>query len=450
MRTDKDGKDNKDGKDEKKKTGLREWCARTVEVTYWSLALYLFVLLGLGLLLWSARREHESHVRVPDVFDFRQDLPSIANLTGSPILGGNRAEILQDGDGFFPPLFRDIEAAKQSVHIETYVWWKGEICRKLAALLAAKARQGVEVRLTLDAVGSNKGDNDLFKDMQKAGVKIAYFHPFRLADLGLVNNRTHRKLAILDGRVGYVFGHGMAEEWTGHGQDEKHWRDTGVRLEGPVVNAIQGVFAENWMDTTAEVIAGEKYFPRLDAVGTVRAHVTAASPQGGVSKLELLLKLAIASAQKELLIQNPYFIPDEELVGLLEAAVKRGVVIRIMLPGPVTDSSIVRHAGHRHFEELLSHGVHIYEFQRTLSHQKVMVVDGEWSLVGSTNLDDRSLDINDEASVGMIDRQVAASLEAAFRKDLASSRELELASWRGRGLWHRMVDRVSYMVNEQL
>jgi cardiolipin synthase A/B len=424
--------------------------ARTIEVTYWSAALYFVILFGLGLLLWSSRRERESHVKVPATVDFRQDLPSIANLTGSPILDGNRAAVLQNGDEFFPALFHDIEAARKSVHIETYVWWKGEICRQLAALLAEKARQGVEVRLTLDAVGSNKGENELFRNMQKAGVKIAWFHPFRLADLGLVNNRTHRKLAVLDGRVAYVFGHGVAQEWTGHGQDEKHWRDTGVRLEGPVVNAVQGAFAENWIDTTSEVIAGEKYFPRLPAAGTVRAHVIAASPEGGVSKLELLLKLAIASAQEELLIQNPYFIPDQELVDLLEAAVKRGVAVRIMLPGPVTDSSVVRHAGHRFFEELLGHGVHIYENQRTLLHQKTMVVDGEWSLIGSTNLDDRSLDINDEASVGLIDRSVAASLQEAFRNDLASCKELTLAGWRKRGPWHRTVDRFSYAINEQL
>jgi cardiolipin synthase len=424
--------------------------ARTIEVTYWSAALYLGVLLSLALLFWSARRERQSHVRVPDFVDFKQDLPSIANLTGSPVLAGNRAEVLQNGDEFFPALLRDIAAARKSVHIETYVWWKGDICRRLGALLADKAQHGVEVRLTLDAVGSNRGENRLFRDMQHAGVKIAWFHPFHLSDIGLVNNRTHRKLAVIDGRIGYVFGHGIAEEWTGHGQDEHHWRDTGVRLEGPIVNAVQGAFAENWIDTTGEAIAGEKYFPPLGPAGPVRAHLIAASPQGGVSKLELLLKLAIASAQKELLIQNPYFIPEPRLVGLLEAAVHRGVAVRIMMPGPVTDSHIVRHAGHRFIEDLLAHGVHIYEHQATLLHQKTMVVDGEWSLIGSTNLDDRSLDINDEASVGLIDPQVAASLRAAFVKDLASCKELQLASWRDRGLWHRAIDRVSYLLNEQL
>ena len=424
--------------------------ARTLVVTYWTAGLYLGVLFGVALLLWSARREHESHVRVPALIDFREDLPSIANLTGSPVIGGNRAAVLQDGDELFPALFRDVAAARRSIHLETYVWWRGDICRRLARALETKVRQGVEVRLTLDAIGSNRGENRLFREMEHAGCKIAWFHPFHLTDIGLINNRTHRKLAVFDGRVAYVFGHGIARQWTGHGQDAKHWRDTGVRLEGPVVSAVQGVFADNWMDQTAEVIAGEKYFPRLDAVGPVRAHVTAGSPQGGVSKLEVLLKLAIASAKRELLIQNPYFIPDDELVALLENAVRRGVAVRIMVPGPVTDSATVRHAGHRCFDDLLSHGVQIYEYEKTLLHQKVMVVDGEWSLVGSTNFDDRSLGINDEASVGMIDRQVAASLRAAFAHDLESCRELQLKSWRERGVWHRLIDRVAYLVNDQL
>lgn len=411
---------------------------------------YVAIVLGLILVLWSARRERESHVRVPDIDRFEEALPSIAGLTGAPIQAGNRVEILQNGDQFFPALLKDIAEAKQSVHIETYVWWKGEICGQVADALAASARRGVEVRLTLDAVGSNKGDDELFEKMEKAGVHIARFHPFRIQDIGLINNRTHRKLAIIDGRVGYVFGHGMAEEWTGHGQDEKHWRDTGVRVEGPVVNTIQSVFAENWMEQTSEVIVGEKYFPSLPAAGNVRAHMTASSPQGGVSRLELLFKLAITSAQKELLVQNPYFIPDGEIVGLLERAAQRGVKIHIMLPGAVTDSSVVRHAGHRRFEELLEHGIEICEYKKTLNHQKIMVVDGLWSFVGSTNFDDRSLDINDEASIGLIDPGVAGELRSAYEKDRADCPPISLEQWRKRSVWDRFADRASYMINEQL
>lgn len=423
---------------------------RVLEISYATAYLATGVILILLLLLWSTHRERESHVRVPDLADFETALPSVASLTGSPIIPGNRVQVLQNGVGFFPVLFDDIAEARQTIHLETYVWWEGEVCRRLADALAAKARQGVEVRLTLDAAGSSKGDDELFERMEKAGVKISFYHPFEIQDLGLINNRTHRKLAILDGRVAHVFGHGIAQEWTGNGQDAEHWRDTGVRLEGPIVSSIQAVFAENWVEQTAEVLVGEKYFPKLSAVGPVRAHVTASSPQGGVSQLEMLYKLAIATAQKELIIQNPYFIPDGEMVGLLEKAVRRGVKVRVMIPGQVTDSSIVRHAGHRRFGELLRHGVEIYEYQRTLNHQKVMIVDGLWSHVGSTNLDDRSLDINDEASVGLIDREVAARLEAAFRDDVRHSRRLDAASWEKRPLWHKTVDRLSYLVNEQL
>ena len=423
---------------------------RILEISYGTAITLTGVILFLLLLIWSTRRERESHVRVPDLVEFEQALPSVASLTGSPIISGNQVQVLQNGDGFFPVLFDDIAKAKQSIHLETYVWWEGEICKRLAEALANKARQGVEVRLTLDATGSTKGDDELFEGMEKAGVKISFYHPFQLQDLGLFNNRTHRKLAIFDGRVAHVFGHGIAQEWTGNGQDAEHWRDTGVRLEGPIVNSIQGVFAENWVEQTAEVLVGEKYFPRLPAVGSVRAHVTASSPQGGVSQLELLYKLAIATAQKELIIQNPYFIPDGEMVGLLEKAVRRGVKVRVMIPGQVTDSSIVRHAGHRRFQELLEHGVEIYEYQRTLNHQKVMIVDGLWSHVGSTNRDDRSLDINDEASVGLIDPDVAARLENAFKADLRYSTRLDAATWEKRPLWHKTVDRLSYLVNEQL
>jgi cardiolipin synthase A/B len=429
---------------------LKMFFGRTVEVSFAAATLYLFLILFLVVLLWSTQREHQSHVRVPDIAKFEEALPSIAFLTGSAILPGNRAQVLQNGDEFFPPLFADIAKARQTIHLETYVWWDGEVCKQMAYALARKAKDGVEVRVTLDASGSHRGDDELFDMMKENGVKMALYHPVRFADLGLVNQRTHRKMVIVDSRVAYVFGHGIAEEWTGHGQDEKHWRDTGVRLEGPIVNAVQAVFAENWVDTTAEVLIGEKYFPVQPSVGPVRAHMTASAPHGGVSNMELLDKMAIASARKRLVIQNPYFIPDQELVDLLAQAVQRGVDVRLMIPGPVTDSSVVRHAGHRHIAQLLEKGIKIFEYQRTLSHQKIMIVDDVWSLVGSTNFDDRSLDINDEASVGLIDSSVAADLEAAFARDLRDCKQLDAASWDHRPLWHKTVDRLSYMLNEQL
>ncbi len=420
------------------------------EISLGAAILYVLIIAVLFLIIWSTQRERDSNVRVPDFRSFEEAVPSLANLTGAPVLAGNSVQILQNGDGFFPPFFEDIDRAKESIHLETYVWWKGEVCDRLAQALAAKARQGVEVRITLDATGSNKGDDELFEEMKNAGVKISDYHPIRLQDVGLINNRTHRKVAVFDGRVAYVFGHGIAKEWTGNAQDGEHWRDTGVRLEGPIVNAVQGTFAENWMEMTAEVLAGDKYFPHLDAAGPVRAHMTATAPNGGVARLELLYKMAIASAQKELIIQNPYFIPDQELVDLLIHAVKRGVAVRVMVPGKVTDSSVVRHAGHAQFEQLVRGGIEIYEYQKTLNHQKVMMIDGIWSQVGSANFDDRSLDINDEATVGMIDPAVTARLKSAFEADLEDCTRVTLQTLQERSLWHKFEDRASYMINEQL
>ncbi len=419
-------------------------------VTWLEASFAVFAALVLILLLWSTDKEHASHVRVPNIDNFEQALPSIANLANSTILPGNSAQILQNGDQFFPAFFADIAAARGSIHLETYVWWKGEICDRLAAALADKARHGVEVRITIDALGAHRAESKLFERMKQAGVKMSLYRPPRLSEIGLYNNRTHRKLAIFDGRVAYVFGHGIAEEWTGHGQDKDHWRDTGVRLMGPIVNSVQAVFAQNWIDETTQVLVGERYFPPQPAAGTVRAHMVWSSPRGGVSEMELIDKLVIACARHDLIIQNPYFIPDDELVNLLANAVKRHVRVRLMIPGPVTDSPIVRHAGHAQFQAMLDQGIEIYEFEPTLSHQKIVIVDGVWSLVGSTNFDDRSLDINDEASVGLIDPGIAGQLGAAFAEDLKRCKRLDPQTWRRRGLWHRFEDQLSYMLNEQL
>jgi cardiolipin synthase len=425
----------------------KEW---VVEVSLASYVLLILAVIGLALLLWSVEHQRATVVRVPDIEHFAEVLPSIAGVTHAEILPGNRVQVLQNGNGFFPFFLADILAARQTIDLETYVWWKGRICERVADALIAAARRGVEVRITLDAVGAHKADKKLLERMQKGGCRIERYHPFHWRDLGLLNNRTHRKIAVFDGRIGYIFGHGIAAEWTGNAQDAKRWRDTGLRLMGPVVNELQGTFTENWEEETGEVLVGEKYFPLLRRAGPSQAQVVAAAPHGGVSAIEVLLKMALASAQREILIQNPYFIPEDGLVHLLGLAVKRGVDVRVMVPGPVTDSALVEHAGHYYFTRLLRAGVKIYVYQRTLCHQKVMVVDGIWSLVGSTNLDDRSIYINDEASAGVIDAAVAGQLKNTFVHDLQDSVEVKYDAWRSRPLWHRLVDGVSYLANAEL
>lgn len=421
-----------------------------IDVPIWVLAAMGFAIVLLGLMLWTVLRERDFKVKVPDIDSFEEALPSIAGMTRSLVLDGNHGEIFQNGDGFFPLLLREIKAAKESVHYETYVWWRGQICQDVADALAAKAREGVEVRLMLDAVGSFKMNRRLLRKMRAAGCKVARYHPIRILDIGQLNKRTHRKLAIFDGRTAIVCGHGMARQWTGNGQDQKHWRDTGIRLRGPIVNAVQSVFAQHWIEETREVLVGEKYFPHIEHEGEMKMHMLSGAPLGGISDLELVFKMAIAAACKELWIQNPYFIPDDESCDLLQRAVKRGVDVRVMLPGPVTDSALVKHAGHHHFEALLKQGIRLFEHQPTLIHQKIMIVDSLWSHVGSTNLDDRSFDINEEAGVGVVDEGIAAELKKAFEADLKHCIELKCETWCDRSIWHRMLDGACYLLSGQL
>jgi cardiolipin synthase len=402
------------------------------------------------LLLWSAQRGRRVHLTFAKIDTLREALPSIAGATHGELLQGNKVELLQNGDGFFPPLLAAIAAAKETVHLESYVWWKGEICAQVAEALARKAEQGIEVRVLLDASGSSRMDDKLFERMKKAGVKLAKYRPLRFSNLARVNSRDHRKIVVVDGRIGFVFGHGIAEEWVGNAQDKNHWRDTGARLEGPIVGALQSAFTENWVEETGEVLVGERFFPKLQPAGSIAAHLAYHFNHGSVSAVDLLYRIAFVSAQKQLWIQNPYLAADDAMLDLIGQAAERGVDVRVMLPGEITDAQIVRHAGHSHFANLLRRGVKIYEYQKTLNHQKVMIIDGLWSHLGSTNLDNRSFESNDEVSLGIVDPEIAAQLAAAFEDDLRSCREIRLDAWLREPWSHRLRDRLSWRLNELL
>ena len=411
----------------------------------------LVMVAGLTLLLWSAKRGRATHLRVKQPGDFAALLPSIVGLTQASLDPGNDVKLLENGDQIFPPLLADVAAARESVHIESFIWWKGPICDKLANALAAKARQGVEVRLLVDASGGRKMDRKLEKLMLDAGAQVRQFHPLRFSNLGRMNNRDHRKLAIIDGRIAYIGGFGFAKEWEGHAQDHDHWRDTGVRVSGPVVNRIQGAFCENWIEETGEVPAGEKYFPHIAPAGPTQTHVAYTSPTGSISSVQVLYYLAITSARREIIIQNPYMLPDDDAIAALGDAVKRGVDVKIMVPATgSTDSPIVQHASHHQFGALLKNGVKLWEYQPTLLHQKIIVVDGVWSCVGSTNFDDRSFELNDEISLGVLDPNVAKGLKTAFENDLRSARERQLDEWHHRSLWHKLIDQLAYLGSSQL
>jgi cardiolipin synthase len=411
----------------------------------------LVIIIGLTITLWSAERGRKTHLAVKNAGELAAMLPSIVGLTQSSLERGNTVQLLENGDGFFPLLLRDIEGAKESIHIESYIWWTGKICDDVAAALAAKARQGVEVRLLVDASGGHKMDRKLRDLMISAGCQVRVFHPVRISNLGRLNNRDHRKEIIIDGRIGYIGGYGFAKEWTGNAEDREHWRDTGLRVEGPVVSRLQGAFSENWVEETGEIPAGLKYFPPAAVTGSTPAHLAYTSPTGSVSSVQVLYYLAISAARKSIIIQNPYMLPDDDAIAALAAAVKRGVDVKVMVPATSsTDSPIVQHASHHQFGALLQSGVKIWEFQRTLLHQKIIVVDGVWACVGSTNFDDRSFQLNDEISMGVLDPKIAGQLTAAFEADRRFARQRSLGEWKQRGIWHKTLDGLAYLGSSQL
>lgn len=411
----------------------------------------LFVIVLMTAFLWSIWREPKTHLTINNPGDLNALLPSIVGLTQASLEGGNRAEVLENGDGFFPRLIADINQAKESVHLESYIWWRGNVCDQLARALAEAAHRGVEVRVLVDASGGHKMTKQNQALMGREGVKLASFHPIGLSNLGRLNNRDHRKIAIIDGRVGYIGGYGIADEWSGHAQDKKHWRDTGLRIIGPVVNRMQGAFCENWIEQTGEILAGEKYFPHTAPAGTTQAHLAYTSPTGSISSVQVLYYLAIESARHEIIIQNPYLLPDENSIVAIGDAVRRGVVVQIMVPATTTtDSPIVQHASHHQFGTLLKAGAHVYEYDKTLLHQKVIIVDGVWSCIGSTNFDSRSFNLNDEISIATLDPQIAAQLRGAFTDDLRHAHERHFDEWSHRPFWHKTIDGLAYLAHGEL
>lgn len=420
-----------------------------VTLPLWLLLALVAAVAILGLLIWSSRRTLVGDVTAVALDGIEELLPNLAALTGEPILDGNRVEVLQNGRAFFDAVLADIEQARSSVHYESYVWWRGDICWKLARALAERARQGVEVRLLLDAQGSLPMEREVEDLLDEAGCQVAHFHPFRLRDLGKVNSRDHRKIAVVDGRIAYFMGHGVADEWCGGTEEGAEYRDTAVRIQGPAVRSAQTIFLRNWVNVHDELVIDTRHFPELERRGEARVHVAHSDPVGNYSEVEVLLKVAVASARERILIQNPYFAPHESVLDLLGRAAEGGVDVQIMLPRK-NDSRLVRHASHKYYGPLLRRGVRIHEYLPAFAHQKVVVVDGHWSNVGSTNFDHRSLQINREVSVGILDREVAEVLTAAFEEDLEQCEEVTLRSWRRRHPIKRLGDGLAYLIREQI
>jgi cardiolipin synthase len=372
-------------------------------------------------------------------------------ITSSPVAAGNRAEILINGDEIFPAFIETIAAAKESVNLLTYIYWHGEVAREVADAVCERARAGIEVNVLFDAVGSAKMGRELTGQMRDAGVNLAIFRPPKPYAIRRLNNRTHRKLCIVDGRVGLIGGVGIADEWTGDAQDPDHWRDTHVRVRGPVVRGLQGAFAENWLEATGDVLVGPRYLPELEPVGGGCTMQLVRSSAGvGDTNVEALYFLAIACARRELHLTAAYFAPRPAFIEALCDAAKRGVDVRVLVPGEHIDKPFVRKAGRGAYDELLRCGVRIWEFCPTMLHAKTLTIDGRWTSLGSVNFDNRSFQLQDEATLCVSSESFAGALDAQFERDLERSEEIGLERWRERSLRAKANERLLTLARREL
>ncbi|HWS71567.1 MAG TPA: phospholipase D-like domain-containing protein [Thermoanaerobaculia bacterium] len=400
--------------------------------------------------LWSRTRRNPVHFAIRPGVDFDSLMRSMAGLTWGRLTEGNRVEIVQNS-GFFDALFEDVARARHSVHLETFLWEDGAISERVTDALAARGRDGIEVRVLVDQRGAKQISPTVAARLRAGGCNFRVYHRMRFREFGWYNHRDHRKIAVIDGRIGYTFGHGIADMWGGTPEEPSGWRDTAARFEGPIVNELQTAFFDNWTKVTGEAIGGREYFPKLERAGETPAHVAYLAPSETASAVQRLYYFAIAAAREEIILQNPYFLPSSQAMQLFAEARKRGVAISIMLPTATTsDFSIVQHASHYFYGPLLAMGARVWEHTRCGLHQKVMIIDRQWCSIGSTNFDPRSFRLNDEITVAMCDRDVAAELHRAFEEDLGGAEEWTLARFAARTWGHRWQDRVSALAKRQL
>src|SRR6266850_3056197 len=392
------------------------------------------------------------HVELP-ALDVREPAfaATLGAYTGTTVVGGNRVEILLNGDEIFPAKLAVIRNAKNTINYAQYVFEDGAPAEGVAAALAERCRAGVKVNVLLDAVGTLAMPAEHRRTMTDAGCRVETYRPLSPFTLDRVNYRNHRRILVVDGVMGVTGGSGISGKWSGNGRQEGHWRDTDIYLEGPVVEQLQGAFAENWLEATGVAIGGPEYFPRrrLDSKGLVDAQVVRSSPAGGSTAMYTMFLLALASARHSIHITNPYFVPDEKMISTLVAAAKRGVQVVLIIPGAI-DHNLVRQASRSEFGRLLKNGVQIYEYRPALLHAKTMVVDGIWATVGSTNLDHRSFSLNEEVNVVVYDTATAQRLEKVFEQDLANSQQVTYKKWSRRGLPSRFLELLAFPIREQI
>ena len=396
--------------------------------------------------------EKEPHHKVEHLFNVHdpQLKREMGILLGPAILPGNRVLALHNGDEIFPAMLTAIRGAKLTITFETFIYWSGSVGDEFAAALIERAQSGVRVHVMLDWVGTSKMPVELTVRMTKAGIDVVRYHEVRWYTLGKLNNRTHRKVLVIDGLLGFTGGVGIADEWLGHAQDPDHRRDMHFRVEGPVVAQMQAAFLDNWIKTTGNVLHGDSYFPSIPRCGEQDMQMFISSPKGGSASMRLMYLAAITAAEHSIDIEAAYFVPDGLMSNELMAAQRRGVRIRVLLPDKYIDSQTVKIASKREWGPLLECGVEIYRYEPTMLHCKMLIFDRYLVSVGSTNFDMRSFELNDEASLNIYDETFAVQMTQVFERDLLSSSVFTLGEWRARSAFQKFAETVLLPIRSQL
>jgi cardiolipin synthase len=384
---------------------------------------------------------------------FRSTIEAYAQ---APVVGGNRVELLLNGDEIFPAQLAAIRAARRTITYAQYVYENGSIGREMAEAFAERCRAGIHAHILLDGFGTLGMPHEYAEIMKTAGCEVATFRPvhpliaFSFFGVGKGNHRNHRRILVVDGRLGFTGGAGVSPTWLGNGHEQGHWRQTDARVEGPVVASLQAAFVENWLEATGNALGGSPYFPPIPSPGNVKGQIVHSSPMGGRYTMYTSLLLAMAAARRSITLTTPYFVPDDRMRHEMTEAARRGVRVRILLPGPI-DNNIVRHAGRLHFGELLDAGIEVYEYQAGLLHAKTMVIDGLWVTIGSANFDSRSFALNEELNLVVYDdRELGGQLERIFGDDLAYSGKVTEKTWERRGPIDRLFEVFALPVRDQL
>lgn len=381
--------------------------------------------------------------------------PTIEAHTDALIVGGNRVELLLNGDGTFPVMLRAIKSAQATITFAQYLYQDGPIAYELAEAFAERCRMGVKANILLDSHGAGNVPAEIPEMMKQAGCEVEFFRRIKVLqfitpwELLRYNNRNHRRILVIDGQIGFTGGYGIAAAWAGDGRTENHWRETNARIEGPVVQQLQAAFVESWREATGVLLGGEPYFPRLKPAGKVPAQIVKSSPLGGSFQSYMLFLLSITSARKSVLITNSYFIPDERMTEALLKAAARGVRVIVLVPGKI-DHKITYRASRSNYGPMLLGGIEIFEYQAALMHAKTMVVDSIWATVGSTNLDNRSFALNEELNLTVYDTAVARRMEEIFHEDLKYAKKITYEEWSSRSLAERFFELFAFPIKDQL